>query len=74
MKNLNPAWLWVTQEGVVKPIHSLVFSSLEVSKNKSTKGLIQLKINDFEKAQLRLELRRKKLSYLTLPVVDSWGR
>lgn len=73
-EKLNPEWIWLTQEGVVKPIQSLVFSSLEVSKDKPAKGLIQLRIVDFEKAQLRLEIRRKKLSYLTLPKIDSWVR
>lgn len=73
-EKLNPEWIWLTQEGVVKPIQSLVFSSLEINKNKPANGLIQLRINDFEKAPIRLELRKKKLSYLTLPVVDLWGQ
>lgn len=69
----KPEWLWLTQGGVTKPIHNLFLSNLELSPSNSISGVVQLKREDILGSEpIRLELRRNKLSYLTLIKVDSW--
>lgn len=71
----RPEWLWLTQGGVTKPIHNLYLSALEVSPQKSLSGVMQLRENDLDSTQtMRLELRRDKLSYLTIMKASSWKR
>jgi hypothetical protein len=71
----KPEWIWLSQSGLTKPIHNLFLSSLESSPQKAISGLIQLREIDLvADAPMRLELRRKKISYLTLQKVNSWKR
>lgn len=71
----KPEWMWLTQGGVTKPIHNLFLSGLEVSPKKSLSGVMQLKEIDLDSAEpMRLELRRSKLSYLTIMKASSWKR
>lgn len=70
---IDPSWVWVTQSGKTKPIHNLIFSSLEAKSSKNVKGLMQILRSDInESIFFKIELRRKKTSYLTLPRVSSW--
>ena len=72
-ENFKPDWLWVTQNNVTKPIHHLVLSSLEVTPSKPITGVIQIRPLDIDLAlPIRIELRRKKLSFLTIPKVAQW--
>ncbi len=67
-----PEWIWVTQGGQTRPLQNLFLSGVEVGRQ-SISGLIELNQSDFSgKGPLRLELRRKRTSYLTLPSLDSW--
>ncbi len=71
----NPEWIWLSQNGVTKPIHNLFLSSLETAPQKAISGLMQLREIDLSKdVPMRLELRRKKISYLTIQKVNSWKR
>ena len=71
----RPEWLWLTQGGVTKPIHNLYLSALEVSPQRSLSGVMQLWEIDLDSTQTtRLELRRNKLSYLTIMKTSSWKR
>lgn len=70
--NINPEWFWITQKDAGRPIHNLVLSGLEVGPKKSINGLLQLRTIEFDNDSFRLELRRKKTSYLTLPGKASW--
>lgn len=71
----RPEWLWLTQGGVTKPIHNLYLSALEVSPQRSLSGVMQLRGIDLDSTQTtRLELRRNKLSYLTIMKASSWKR
>lgn len=70
---IDPKWLWLTQGGASKPIHRLAFSSLRVSEKQPVEGLIQILSKDVNSNEhLRLELRRKKTSFLTVPEVRKW--
>ena len=70
---IDPSWIWVTQSGQTKPIHNLIFSSLEAKASKNVKGLMQILRSDLnESISFKIELRRKKTSYLTLPKVSAW--
>jgi hypothetical protein len=72
-ETVKPEWIWLTQNGVSKPIHNLIFSSLEVRPGADTEGFIQIMRKDIEPDDpLRIELRRKKTSYLTVPKVNAW--
>ncbi len=71
-EQIDPGWLWLSQNGAVRPIQNLVLSALTVGPNKPTTGLLQLRFEDFDKSPLRLEVRRKKTSYFTLPSFEQW--
>lgn len=72
-ENFRAEWIWLTQNGVTTPIHSLALSSQEVSARSPIKGVIQVLRSDVLVAEsMRIELRRKKTSYLTLPKVNAW--
>lgn len=70
---LKPEWLWLTQDGVTRPIHLLFLSSMATKPNEAVSGMMQVLRSDISEADpLRLELRRKKTSFLTLPKVTAW--
>ena len=70
----KPDWLWLTQDGEIRPIHNLVFSSLDLQAGKKVSGLLQIKRTDIDPfREFRMEIRRTKSSYLTLPKVGSWS-
>ena len=72
---LEPEWLWITQEAEVKPIHNLALSSLEIGPDKPVRGMMQILTKDIDSTKpLRIELRRKKISYLTIPKVSQWKK
>lgn len=71
-ENLSPEWIWLSQSGEVRPIHNLVLSGLKVSPKIEVTGLLQIRLSDFDNNLIRLELRRKKTSYLTLPRIEKW--
>ncbi|HXH75399.1 MAG TPA: TrbG/VirB9 family P-type conjugative transfer protein [Bacteriovoracaceae bacterium] len=67
-EKFDPGWVWVTQIGVSRPIQHLYLSGVDLSRGKIVSGSINLKSSDiYGHAPIRIELRRKKLSYLTLP-------
>lgn len=70
---ISPEWFWATQNGGSIPIQNLVFSGLDVSPKKTVKGLLQIKFQELSDGPLRLEVRRKKLSFLTLPGKYLWN-
>lgn len=70
---IKPEWIWLTQNGVTKPIHNLFFSTLEVRPGDNAQGLLQILRKDIDSNEpMRIELRRSKISYLTIPKVASW--
>lgn len=72
-EKINPEWVWLSQNDNTKPIHNLIFSSLEVSKGKTVSGVIQILEKDLDSSQpFKIELRRKKTSYLTVKKVEAW--
>lgn len=72
-EKIRPEWIWLTQNQITRPIHNLVLSGQEVSLGKSIRGVLQILRADIsEKEPLKIELRIKKTSYLTLPKVASW--
>lgn len=71
---ISPEWFWATQNGESVPIQNLVFSGLDVSPKKTVKGLLQIKFQEVSDGPLRLEVRRTKLSYLTLPGKNLWNK
>ncbi|MFZ3228943.1 MAG: TrbG/VirB9 family P-type conjugative transfer protein [Pseudobdellovibrio sp.] len=70
---IDPSSFWVTQSGKTMPIHNLILSSLEIKPNKNVSGLIQILRSDVdEAAQIKIELRFKKTSYVILPKAKLW--
>ncbi len=70
----NPEWIWLTQSAETRPIHNLVFSSLELLPGKKISGLMQIRKGDISSFDnLRLELRRQRTTFLTFPKVKSWS-
>lgn len=71
----NPEWLWLTQSGETRPIHNLFMSALEVTPQREISGVLQIKESDLNANEpIRVELRRNKISYLTILKVASWKR
>ena len=71
---LRPEWIWLSQSGETVPIHNLVFNGLEFVPGKKISGLIQVRKNDLHSFDpLKLEFRRQKTTFLTLPKVSSWN-
>lgn len=69
----DPKWLWLTQQGQTRPIHRLMISRLEIDPREPIEGMVQVMRSDLrEAAQIRLELRRERVSYLTIPEVTAW--
>ncbi len=72
-EKFRPDWLWLTQSGITRPIHSLALSGQDLGNGRAIKGVIQVLKNDASTAEaLRIELRRKKTSYLTIPKGVAW--
>ena len=71
----KPEWLWLTQEGETRPIHNLFLSALEASPQRRITGVLQMHEADLNTSEpVRLELRKVKISYLTIQKVNSWKR
>lgn len=69
----KPEWIWLTQNGSTKPIHGLLLSGQALSEKVPIQGVLQILKADISASDpIRLELRRKKASYLTIPKVNSW--
>lgn len=72
-ERFRPDWLWLTQRGVMRPLHSLALSGQDLSAGRSIKGVMQVLRGDISTTDdLRIELRRKKTSYLTIPKGVAW--
>ncbi len=72
-QKFEPSWIWVTQNGKTKAIHNLFVSNLNLIPQSKMNGVIQMMKTDFNSDEpLRIELRRKTTSFLTIPKVDSW--
>ena len=72
-EKFRPEWLWITQGGQTKSIHNLALSAQELNPGRPAKGIIQILKSDISTADaLRIELRRKKTSYLTIPKGVAW--
>ena len=71
----KPEWIWLTQEGETRPIHNLFLSALEASPQRRITGVLQMHEADLNTSEpVRLELRKVKISYLTIQKVNSWKR
>ncbi len=69
----KPDWIWLTQSGSTKPIHGLVLSGQALSEKTPIQGVLQILRGDVSLSDpIRLEIRRKKTSFLTIPKVNSW--
>lgn len=72
-EKFKPEWLWLTQNGKPKPIQAVALSSQELKADRPIKGLLQILERDVNRNEaLRVELRRKKTSYLTIPSEVAW--
>lgn len=73
--NFRPEWLWLSQGGVSIPIHNLHLSNLSATPNQNIGGVILLRREDVDsKTPIRLEMRRTKVSYMTVSSVVSWKK
>lgn len=69
----RPEWIWLTQNAITRPIHSLALSGQELRAGERIQGVMQILKDDvLETTPLRIELRRKKTSFLTIPKVSAW--
>ena len=72
-ENFKPEWIWLTQNGKTIPIHRLFIDELKLRPGKKVSGLILAKRNDLSRSSpIRVELRRKRVSYLTIKEPRKW--
>lgn len=72
-EKINPEWLWLTQNGRTVPIHRLFIDKLKLKSNEKTSGLILTRREDLSRTSpIRIELRRKRISYLTIKEPNRW--
>lgn len=72
-EKFKPEWIWLTQNGKTIPIHRLFIDELKLRPGKEVSGLILAKRNDLNRSSpLRVEMRRKKTSYLTIKEPRKW--
>lgn len=72
-EKFKPEWLWLAQNGKPKPIQGIALSSQDLRAGRPIKGLLQIMEKDINRNEaLRIELRRKKTSYLTIPSEVAW--
>lgn len=72
-EEIKPEYLWLTQNGNTRPIQNLFLSAVEVRPSNPVSGVIQLQRDDLDSTiPIRLELRRKKMSFLTIKKVGAW--
>ena len=72
-ENVDPKWFWLVQAGATRPIQNLFLSSLTIGPGGPVSGTLQILQSDVdETAPLRIELRRKKPVFLTIPKVAAW--
>lgn len=72
-EKFKPDWIWLTQSGAVKPVHNMALSSAYVNPQNSVKGILQVLRSDVTaNSPIKIELRRAKTSYLTIPSGVLW--
>ena len=70
---IKPEWIWLTQGGIARPIQNLFLEKVDLATAETTQGTIQILWRDIDPEKpLRIELRRKKTSTLSLPKVSQW--
>lgn len=69
----KPEWLWLTQESQTRPIQNLFLSAVKFENGERAQGTLQVLQRDIDPTRpLRIELRRKKTTYLILPKAIQW--
>jgi hypothetical protein len=73
-ETIKPEWFWLTQAGVSHTIQGLVLSSLNLNSDQSSvHGTIEVLKADLDlNKPLRIELRRKRTSFLNIKEVNGW--
>lgn len=72
-EKFKPEWLWLTQNGKPKPIQEIALSSQYFKSGRPIKGLLHILERDVNRyEELRVEIRRRKTSYLTIPGEVAW--
>jgi hypothetical protein len=70
---VRPEWIWLTQGNEVRPIQNLYLGAVQLSSGENTQGVLQALWRDIDPTKpIRVELRRKKKTGLTLPKVNLW--
>lgn len=74
-EKFQPECLWLKQYDETIPIHNLVLSGLEVAPGQPISGVLQIRSKDLNSSEpFRLEIKRRKISYLTIQKTSSWKR
>ncbi|MDZ4660417.1 MAG: TrbG/VirB9 family P-type conjugative transfer protein [Pseudomonadota bacterium] len=70
---IKPEWFWLIQEKETRPIQSLFIATADLAVGENTQGVIQILGRDIDLTKaIRIELRRKKTSFLTIPRMNQW--
>lgn len=69
----KPEWLWLTQDAQTRPIQNLFLSAVKLENGEKAQGTLQVLWKDIDPTRpLRIEVRRKKITYLILPRAIQW--
>ena len=70
---IKPEWFWLIQGKETRPIQSFFIATVDLDLGENTQGVIQVLGRDIDSTKpIRIELRRKRTSFLTLPKVSQW--
>lgn len=70
----RPEWIWITQGDQHRPIRNLILSDLALRPGSKVQGLLQVEASALDPSSpFRIELRRRKSSYLSVPKAVSWN-
>jgi hypothetical protein len=69
----NPDWIWISQNGRVRPINQLFLSQTKADLKNPIQGVMQLLSKDLDSSiPLKLEVRRKQAGFLKIPKEVLW--
>lgn len=72
-QQFRPEWIWITQSGRVRPINQLFLSHGNAARDRPIHGVLQLLERDFDRREpIRLEVRRARTHFLTIPKAVVW--
>mgnify|MGYP000019279700 CR=1 FL=1 len=73
-QKIDPGIFWLTQSGKTKSVHGLYLAKAILTSGTSTTGLITMRLSEFERAPVILEIREKKTVRIAVSKEVLWAK